>query len=253
MTRTVVPKVDKQREAASRGSGKVKVYKLSKEELAKYSDSNSKGTTTPPVSSKTSVPEQTAKKSKVNETTSRKETTKKEQLAPEAKTANSVAVKDAPAESKKNDEEILEINIALGKARQELTNLHEDIERLSRERDELQIARDELYWASNMLPTCLQLSITSIEGEYIPTAQRIALYESLDSFERAVESNDLDVELATAELFDIIQAFVGLIHAKLQILMPGSDETTPYVVNFFRHHNMIHNQKIADRRRSLDS
>ncbi|WP_088832692.1 hypothetical protein [Paenibacillus tyrfis] len=252
MTRTVVPKVDKQREAASRGSGKVKVYKLSKEELAKYSDSNSKGTTTPPVSSKTSVPEQTAKKGKVNETASRKETTKKEQLAAEAKTANSATVKDAPAELKKSEEEIQVINIALGKARYDLANVREDIERLSRERDELQTARDELYWASNMLPTSLQLNIPSIEGEYIPTAQRIVLYESIDSFERVVESNDLDVEQATAELFDIIQAFAGLIHAKLQILMPGSDETTPHVINFFHHHNMLHNQKIADRRRSSD-
>lgn len=41
MTRTVLPNVDKQREAASRGSGKVKVYKLSEEELAQYKVSDS--------------------------------------------------------------------------------------------------------------------------------------------------------------------------------------------------------------------
>ncbi|MFB0841824.1 hypothetical protein [Paenibacillus oleatilyticus] len=253
MTRTVVPNIDKQREATSRGSGKVTVYTLSKEELAQYSDSKSKGNTTAPVSSKTSVPEQAAKKSKANETTSRKETTKKEQLPPEAKTANSATVKDSPAELKKSDQEIQEINIALGEARQELAHLHEDIERLSQERDALQAERDELYWASNKQPANLQLIIPSLEGDYLPTEQRITLYATIESFERVIESSDLDVEQATAELFDIIQAFIGLIHAKLQILMPGSDETTPHVINFFRHHNLIHNQKIADRRRSSDS
>lgn len=153
----------------------------------------------------------------------------------------------------RGDEEIQEINIALGKARYELANLRKDIERLSQERDTLQTERDELYWASNMQPSNLQLNIPSIEGDYLPTEQRIALYATIESFERVVESNDLDVEQATAELFDIIQAFAGLIHAKLQILMPGSDETTPHVINFFHHHNMLHNQKIADRRRSSDT
>ncbi|WP_163855753.1 hypothetical protein [Paenibacillus elgii] len=253
MAKTVVPNIDKQREAASRGSGKVKVYNLSDEELAKYKVLDPKKPATP-TPSKTSVPEHTVNKSKANETASRKETTKKEQLAaPEAKTANSATVNDAPAELKKSDAEIHEINIALGKARYELVNLRKDIERLSRERDELQTARDELYWASNMQPANLHLIIPSIEGDYLPTEQRIALYATIVSFERVVESSDLDVEQATAELFEIFQTFISLIHAKLQILMPGSDETTPHIVNFFRHHNMLHNQKIADRRRSSDT
>ncbi|KPV60746.1 hypothetical protein QJ48_04290 [Paenibacillus sp. A3] len=226
MTRTVVPKVDKQREAASRGSGKVKVYKLSEEELAQYKVSDPKNPATP-TPGKTSVPEQTTKKGKANESVPRKEATKKDHLVPET--------------------------IALGKARQELAHLHEDIERLSQERDALQAERDELYWASNMQPANLHLIIPTIEGDYLPTEQRIALYATIESFERVVESSDLDVEQATAELFEIFQTFISLIHAKLQILMPGSDETTPHVVNFFRHHNMLHNQKIADRRRSSDT
>lgn len=95
----------------------------------------------------------------------------------------------------------------------------------------------------NLEKACITLQVPIISGDFHPISQRLKVHEELGELTEEIESATMNRERAASELFDLIQAYVGLIRSDLADLMPGQD-VSEYVQRFIAHHNQLHSEKI---------
>lgn len=89
----------------------------------------------------------------------------------------------------------------------------------------------------------ITLYIPIIDGGWNRFEQRLKVLEEFNEVGTEIELANIDRRRAARELFDLIQAFAGLIRSELaDLIMTG--EVDDHLQNFFTHHNGEHNAKI---------
>jgi hypothetical protein len=96
--------------------------------------------------------------------------------------------------------------------------------------------------AESQTPRYLTLRIPLLDSYSDVASQRIKCLEELDEVSDELEFKDIHHPKFVAEIFDLFQAYTGLIRCYMEELIDG--DVNSHIVRFFEKHNQLHIEKV---------